>query len=886
MMASVGWSVQLAGWGDLPPIIPTLALGTLTAFFVVMVRFPWYLMTIYGAGVGFFVVLWQGSMQASGDNPYARTVDSYARIEAWLTAAQTGGISTDTVPFAMMFMTASWIVGFGVTSLTYRLRSPWLPTVLLSLLILTNLSYRHGEYEYTYFLFLVGGIALFAHLTAVKRLERWRAQNIEFSDRLSWIAVQDGLLFALPIVFLSALLPIWEPRSETIHETWDVFRAPFVALQDPASRLLAGVDGPAGGDKFAIPSQTMAFSGPLELTDEPLMWVRSKYMTPHAGRVYQTYTSQGWLTDSATKVEAEPRTALNLAPTESARERISQVYLPLLDTKVVLPAGGVFSVDRESLVQILDPLVWRVPLSGSVTRLAELPPDLRDLAFTVRYALNDLVPTQSFAPTNLGVQQLASEELVNQVLAEISQATITDESRIITRAIVDEDDEERKFETIIVPFKPQSEIFDFDQLSIGLIIDDENRVVSHLEFEREVPIEQVGVELLDDVGENDSYSTQTFVSLATHEQLNEAGTDYPKSITDRYLQLPNSVPDEVRGLAQSIISDAGAETPLEKTEAIKAFLQSQEYSLEISGPEFGVDGIFYFLFQTQDEPCSSKDPECDVSKIKGYSQYFGSAASVLLRSVGVPSRFVAGWAPGDYVSEAGMYLVRDEDRHGWAQVYFPEYGWIDYEFTPGSVDLVRGLLTPEANTDIFAAGAVGSAEEDPDFLQDLSDLERLAREARARNDGEADDEILSVDEPTLSIPWQPFAIMGGVVGLGIIVYGAWLFSVRGLSQRQKSYAKLERLTLLVGMRRRQNETPTEFASRVALWVPRVEDELLSVAIEYQREVYSARSDTEEDDEIAKTLNRCWRTIAWHLIKLRLRNPFKLPQAASGKGVTS
>jgi len=221
-----------------------------------------------------------------------------------------------------------------------------------------------------------------------------------------------------------------------------------------------------------------------------------------------------------------------------------------------------------------------------------------------------------------------------------------------------------------------------------------------------------------------------------------------------------------------------------------------------------------------------------------------------------------------------------------AQVYFPEYGWIYYEFTPGSVDLVRGLLTPEANTDVFAAGAVGSAEEDLDFLQDLSDLERLAREARARNDGEADDEILSVDEPTLSIPWQPFAIVGGMVGLGIIFYGAWLFSVRGLSQRQKSYAKLERLTLLVGMRRRQHETPTEFASRVALWVPRVEDELLSVAIEYQREVYSARFDTEEDDKIAKTLNRYWRTIAWHLIKLRLRSPFKLPQAASGKGITS
>ena len=53
------------------------------------------------------------------------------------------------------------------------------------------------------------------------------------------------------------------------------------------------------------------------------------------------------------------------------------------------------------------------------------------------------------------------------------------------------------------------------------------------------------MELARDIAKDDTFSIQSFVSLATDEQLNEAGTDYPTSITDRYLQLPDSLPDEV-----------------------------------------------------------------------------------------------------------------------------------------------------------------------------------------------------------------------------------------------------------------------------------------------------------------------------------------------------
>jgi len=886
MMANVGWSVQLAGWGDLPSVIPTLLLGTLAAFVVSKLNFSWYLVLIYAIGLGFFVVLWQGTGEAAGADPIAKAVDGFSRFSTWISTAQAGGISTDTVPFAMMFMTASWVVGYGVTALTFRFRSPWLPTVLLSLVILTNLSYRHGEHEHTFFLFLIGGIVLFAHLTTVKRIERWKSQGIAYSRHLAWATVQDGLLFALPIVLLSALLPIWEPRSEQVHDTWDIFRAPFYALQEPANRLLAGVDGPGSSALFASPAQTMAFGGSLELTDEPLMWVRSKYVLPYAGRVYQEYSSEGWLTDANTTVEAAPRTALNLAPTELERERVALVYVPLVDTTTVVPSGAVFSVDRKSTVQLLNPLQWNVPLTGSVAPISNLPADLRDLTFAVRFALNDLIPVGSFQPTQLRNQNLAPPELVQEVLDGLKTADETGDEQVITRAVVNEEGVEETFETVLIPLSTSDRTMQWDQIDVTLDVNNDGDLVRRMEIERESPIEQVGVQLTDQISKDDTFSIQTFVTLATDAQLNEAGSDYPLWVTDRYLQLPSSLPEPVRLLASQIVRDAGAVTPYEKAEAVKTFLRDQEYSLEISGPEFGVDGLFYFLFQTQEEPCSSVFPECDTSKIKGYSQYFGSSAAVLLRAVGVPSRFVAGWASGEYVPDNGLFLIRDKDRHGWTQVYFPEYGWIDYEVTPGQPAIDRGLLAPSlTGGDPFGPGAVSSIEEDPNFLLDIADLERLAREAR-ESDGQfpiLDDEA-AADQS--AIPWRPFAWAGGVVGVIAVLMLLWRFSLRGMDAPTRAYARMNRVASVLGMKRNSNETAIEFATGLGQRTVAANEHAIFIAVEFQRHVYAgASSGKDEDGTRSKELDRAWRKVARALIAHRIRQIGGLgPELGEGRGV--
>ena len=875
MMIIVGWSVELAGWGDLPSVIPTLVIGTIAAFVISRLIVHPYLVSILMILLGMLIVIWQASAQAVGDNPITRGIDSLVRLVAWVNVAQSGGISTDTVPFALMFMAAAWIVGYTVTSWTLRFRIPWLPTVLLSLVILTNLSYRHGEHEHTFFLFLIAGIVLFAHLTTVRRFETWKSEGIRYPRYLGWTTVQDGLVFAIPIVVVSMFLPLWEPRSDQLEDTWDVIRTPFYALRDPANRLLGGVNSPLKGNLLSLPSQSRAFGGPLELTDEPLMAVRSKYVVPYASRIYQRYTSEGWMTDPNTQVKTVSEASLMTLVDNLEREQVSQEYVPLMDTRVVVPAGGIFSVDRAASYEILRPMKWQIPLSASADELNEIPVDLRDLVNTIQSSLSDLVRSRPDETNQSEKYEMVEQELLERVLKGLMAASSANEDQTITRTLEDEVGRKNILETVLLPVKSGDQNLNWDTFSVGIASDRQTGVVRWLELERKPIVEQVGVQLVEQISKDDTFSVKTFISQASDKQLNDAGTDYPIAITDRYLQLPASLPVEVKSLADQIIKDADAITPFEKAEAVKVFLTNQEYSLEIKGPDFGVDGIYYFLFQTPSEPCASNRENCDADKIKGYSQYFGSAAAVLLRSVGIPTRYVAGWGPGEYLFDEEIFLIRDNDRHGWSQVYFPEYGWIDYEVTPGRPIIRRGQM-PDAprNNGGLGPGAVGSSEEDPDYLAYLLDLEELEQfELDARNISGGSG---PTGETALINKLRPYLVISTITLLTLIPVLSWNLSLRGLNAPSKTYAKMGRIASLVGMKRKPEETVAEFINNLSDKVPDSRENLNFIGRTYEQNVY-ANADTSQSIEQAeiKQLNSAWRQSARMLIMHRVRNLIRI-----------
>jgi transglutaminase-like putative cysteine protease len=168
------------------------------------------------------------------------------------------------------------------------------------------------------------------------------------------------------------------------------------------------------------------------------------------------------------------------------------------------------------------------------------------------------------------------------------------------------------------------------------------------------------------------YTVTSSVSQATANELAASNAPLPDWVQEHYLALPPTLPQRVRQLAASIILTSEAHSAYAKTVAIQDYLRQLTYRQDIKAPPLDMDGVDYFLF---------------ISKA-GYSEYFASAMVVMLRSMGVPARLAVGFVsdeldPENTDPEKTVYVVRDSHAHGWVEVFFPEYGWVDFEPTPG-----------------------------------------------------------------------------------------------------------------------------------------------------------------------------------------------------------
>ncbi|MDQ3963712.1 MAG: DUF3488 and transglutaminase-like domain-containing protein [Actinomycetota bacterium] len=159
------------------------------------------------------------------------------------------------------------------------------------------------------------------------------------------------------------------------------------------------------------------------------------------------------------------------------------------------------------------------------------------------------------------------------------------------------------------------------------------------------------------------YSVVSTRGAATPKQLRALPDKEPDQGMENYLQLPTDLPDRVREIAREIT--AGADTNYDRVKAIEAYMrENYEYSIRSPVPPTGADSVDHFLFET------------DV----GFCEQFAAATAVMLRTLGIPTRVVAGYTPGERNPFTGYYDVRASDAHTWVEVWFPSYGW--YEFDP------------------------------------------------------------------------------------------------------------------------------------------------------------------------------------------------------------
>lgn len=292
------------------------------------------------------------------------------------------------------------------------------------------------------------------------------------------------------------------------------------------------------------------------------------------------------------------------------------------------------------------------------------------------------------------------------------------------------------------------------------------------------------------ITQGESYGVTSSISIADEASLRLAGTAYPQWVRDRYLQLPGSITDRTRQLAQDIAS--GHDTPYDIARAVEAYLRENiTYETQINAPPDGAEPVDYLLFESRE----------------GYCTYYASAMAVLLRSLGVPARVSAGFAQGTLDPAINAYVVAESDAHTWVEVYFPGYGWLEFEPTSSRDPIVR---------------------EEQFNLDDLANLEDqpLAPDAQAGQPtptprptsippGSANTipPVPEAPHRSFSLPpllrWLGFLILFG----GIAVGGVWLWMERrglhGLSEIGRAYAQLNIFAPLVGVIFKPGDTPYE-----------------------------------------------------------------------------
>lgn len=156
-------------------------------------------------------------------------------------------------------------------------------------------------------------------------------------------------------------------------------------------------------------------------------------------------------------------------------------------------------------------------------------------------------------------------------------------------------------------------------------------------------------------------------------KTNEGQETNPYFMT-KYTQLPEALPQRVRDLASSLTKDK--DTRYDKVLAIENYFTDHSFVYEttnVSFPAQNQDYVDQFLFDTK----------------SGYCNNFSTSMIVLLRSAGIPARWVKGYTKGTLdntlVGAEGedVYKIANDNAHSWVEVYFPGYGWIPFEPTKG-----------------------------------------------------------------------------------------------------------------------------------------------------------------------------------------------------------
>ncbi|HEV8516104.1 MAG TPA: transglutaminaseTgpA domain-containing protein [Candidatus Limnocylindrales bacterium] len=362
------------------------------------------------------------------------------------------------------------------------------------------------------------------------------------------------------------------------------------------------------------------------------------------------------------------------------------------------------------------------------------------------------------------------------------------------------------------------------------------------------------IELAEDLRTGDAYTLRALVRVEgeasgglTENRLAAAGVGYPGWVR-RYVAVEEGSIGELTVQTAERIVEAlpkDARDPFHIAAAIQDhFYRSGRYRYRTD-----VRGL-----------CGPSEPlvDCFLRTKVGYCEYFASAMTMMLRTQEIPARMVMGYLPGKRL-EDGSWQVDRSAAHAWVEVYFPGFGWVPFDPTPGNRENQQRPTVLEEGAPVPTPAVAAT----PSFLADDDAVRRA-------------DERLGRDRQQTGVAGAANA-QGALQSVAVLLALGLAILVLALLYRRRSggapagaevaYAGVARLAGRFGYGPRPTETAYEYAAALSTLVPAVRDDLHVVASAKVEETYARRPPV---GQMLERLRRAYRRVRIWLFALALR----------------
>jgi transglutaminase-like putative cysteine protease len=297
------------------------------------------------------------------------------------------------------------------------------------------------------------------------------------------------------------------------------------------------------------------------------------------------------------------------------------------------------------------------------------------------------------------------------------------------------------------------------------------------------------------------YISVGYVSTATVDQLRQVpfprdaksaqgSSLYPEALLSEYMPADEVLSQDVIQAAQT--ATQGTTNMYDAALHLQDYLHTFTYSTNNPDPPAGQDAVAWFLREKQ-----------------GFCTFFASAMALMGRALGMPTRVVEGFTKGSYDTKTKTWVVTGKDAHAWTQIYFGQYGWINFE--------------PTSSFDPFARAVPGGVQAVPTATGGPGANGTPTPSGHGRSVPDIGNTGLGQNNPAGTALIDVGLSLSLLIAL-ILMFAAlfatwWRLLYRGLSPVTAAFARVLRLGRWAGAPPQRSQTPDEYAEQLAGVIP-------------------------------------------------------------------